>query len=124
MLDCDLAIPLAVKTLKPELCADAAQSRAWATVPADTHAVDVRRSSQGAAERPRRSVVLSAYRIGLHPVTNTEHCAFLDMTGYRRPGLIDHPVFGRPDPPAVDVSWGDAAACAAWAGARLPTELE
>lgn len=118
------ALQALAPSVQPGAGRGAAEPRAWAMVPAGTHAVGVRRSGQGAAERPRRSVVLSAYRIGLHPVTNAEYRAFLETTGYRAPGLIDHPVFGRPDAPVVDVSWDDAAAYASWAGGRLPTELE
>jgi len=78
----------------------------------------------GAAEASRRRVTLSAYRIGVHPVTNAEYRAFLTATGYRVPELIEHPAFGCPGAPVVGVNWHDAAAYAAWIGGRLPTELE
>ncbi len=90
-------------------------------VAADSYALVARRPG---ADRTRRRVALSAYRIALQPVTNADYLAFLSVTGYRRPELFDHPVFGLPDAPVVAVSWEDACAYAAWSGGRLPTEIE
>lgn len=81
-----------------------------------------------------REVEMPAFLIDRHPVTNRQYQAFLEATGRSAPrdnrgprhniwqdgtfppALADHPV--------VNVSYEDAAAYAAWAGRRLPTENE
>jgi len=77
-------------------------------------------------EDPVRTVRLAPFFMGVHPTTNAEYASFVEATGHRppkhwtegraAPGTEDHPV--------VWLSWFDAAAYAAWAGKRLPTEDE
>lgn len=104
-------------------------------------------------ERPAHTVEVAAFRIGRVPVTNREWRDFIDDGGYRQPrwwsergwrhcvqaGLTapqfwgpDHRSRGRfghveglpDDEPVQHVSYFEAQAYAAWAGARLPTEIE
>ncbi|HEY7051762.1 MAG TPA: ergothioneine biosynthesis protein EgtB [Mycobacterium sp.] len=103
-------------------------------------------------ERPAHVVDLPSFRIGRGPVTNAEWQAFVDDDGYRVKRWWsargwEHRVsanlvaphfwnadgtrtrFGRVeeipgDEPVQHVSYFEAEAYAAWAGARLPTEVE
>jgi len=103
-------------------------------------------------ERPAHVVDLPAFRIGRVPVTNAEWRAFVDDGGYGKPtwwsergwahrieqGLVgpkfwshdgSHSRFGLVedipgDEPVQHVCYFEAEAYAAWAGGRLPTELE
>ncbi|MBS4727768.1 ergothioneine biosynthesis protein EgtB [Mycobacterium sp. SM1] len=103
-------------------------------------------------ERPAHVVHVPSFRIGRVPVTNSEWQHFIDDGGYhqprwwsergwehrRRAGLTA-PQFWNddgtrtrfgcveeipPDEPVQHVSYFEAEAYAAWAGARLPTEIE
>lgn len=104
-------------------------------------------------ERPAHTVEVAAFRIGRVPVTNREWRDFIDDGGYRQPRWwsergwrhcvqagLTAPQFWGPDhrsrvrfgnvedlpddEPVQHVSYFEAQAYAAWAGARLPTEIE
>ena len=75
-------------------------------------------------ERPVHEVWLDAFRIAITPVTNADFAGFMRATGAPPPAFWTTEGFDAPDQPVVGVTWEDAAAYAAWAGARLPSEAE
>jgi len=103
-------------------------------------------------ERPAHTVDVPSFRIGRVPVTNGEWRAFVEDGGYREPKWWSErgwshrqganfvaPQFWEPDgtrtrfgyveevpadEPVQHVTYFEAEAYAAWAGARLPTEVE
>ena len=75
-------------------------------------------------EQPVHTVTLEAFYMDVYEVTNARYQKFVESTGYSRPPLSHNPRFNAPDSPVVGVNWRDAAAYAAWANKRLPTEAE
>ena len=103
-------------------------------------------------ERPAHVVDVPSFRIGRVPVTNAEWRQFIDDGGYRQPRWwsargwehrlqagLTAPQFWNPDgtrsrfgyvedipvdEPVQHVTYFEAEAYAAWAGARLPSEIE
>jgi len=95
------------------------------------------------AEQPQHRVYLDGYWIGQTEVTNAQYRIFIEAGGYanrehwseegwhwKQTNAVAQPqnwaeeAWSRADHPVVGVSWYEAAAFAAWAGARLPTEAE
>lgn len=102
-------------------------------------------------ESPRHQVLLDAFYIDTHEVTNARFSQFVQSTGYRTqaeregggrvrtgaktwgqvpdaswraPRGQGSSMAGLEAHPVVQVSWHDAKAYCAWAGKRLPTEAE
>ena len=82
-------------------------------------------------ERPVRVVTVAPFRLGRTPVSNAQYAAFLGESDVAEaPPWWRDPAFASPDQPVVGVTWFEAAAFAAWVGAkaggrwRLPTEAE
>lgn len=75
-------------------------------------------------EMPQHTVYLDAYWIDRYEVNNGQylHCVMAGACTASR--LADDQRFNRHGQPVVGVTWADAAAYCAWAGARLPTEAE
>lgn len=75
-------------------------------------------------ERPRRRILLSAFKISATTVTNAIYRRFLKHTGLQPPPWLDDETLGKDEHPVVGVTWKDATLCAAWLGGRLPTEAQ
>ena len=76
-------------------------------------------------ERPPHGAYLEGFYIDRLEVTRAQYAEFIAQTGYTPAGGFrsDFPP-DEGDLPATNVTWEDAAAYAAWAGKRLPTEAE
>jgi formylglycine-generating enzyme required for sulfatase activity len=76
-------------------------------------------------EGPQRRVRVASFCIGRVPVTNAQYARFVAATrDPERPASLDDPRFNAPDQPVVAITWAAAERFAAWAGGRLPSELE
>lgn len=74
------------------------------------------------ADHDGQNITLPAFYIDETEVSNAEYRAFCEATGHTPPPTADYTA--HPDYPVGGVSYQDAAAYAAWAGKRLPTEEE
>ncbi len=67
---------------------------------------------------------VDAFWIDEFEVTNALYDTFVAATGHAPAAFFDDPEFNQPDQPVTGVLWDDAVAFCAWAGKRLPTEIE
>ena len=67
----------------------------------------------------RRTLLLST-----SPITNLQYGRFVEAAGWLEPSSWDVAAFRDPDAPVVGVTWFDAKAYAAWAGADLPSQVD
>lgn len=77
-------------------------------------------------EGPQHTMELPDYYIDIYEVTNLQYKKFIDETGRRSPSHFRNRTFppGKADHPVTFVSWNDAHEYCAWAGKRLPTDME
>lgn len=99
----------------------------WIEVPAGTYFMG---GGPRAEENPRHEVSVRAFRLARTPVTRLQYQQFLTDSGHEASEFWHREEFGKPDMPAVGVSWNDATAYCAWnaevkkVAVRLPTEAE
>jgi len=75
-------------------------------------------------EAPEFETQVEPFFMDKYPVTVKQYAAFLEATGRPNPALWGDRRYSGPNQPVVGVSWEDANAYAAWAGKRLPTEVQ
>ncbi len=83
---------------------------------------------QDVGDGPAHSVMAPAFYMDVYHVTNRQYKRFLDATGYAptcaSPRDLNRHLDSGDCLPVVYLNWHDAAAYAAWAGKRLPTEVQ
>jgi serine/threonine-protein kinase len=91
-------------------------------VPGGTYVVG--RSNEDPLEGPEHTVELAPFYMDRTEVTNAEYKRFIDATGHKAPWTDGTFPEGRENWPVTNVKWQDAVDYAAWAGKRLPSEVE
>lgn len=71
-----------------------------------------------------RPYTVGAFWMDRFEVTNKEYTEFVAATGHRPAAFAGEPEFNGADLPVTGVDYADAVAYCAWAGKRLPTEVE
>jgi len=74
-------------------------------------------------EQPVHKVKVNAFYIDIHEVTIYQYDKFLKESGFPKPDFWQ-PKLDKANDPVIGITWHEAAAYAAWAGKRLPTEAE
>lgn len=67
---------------------------------------------------------VAAFRMDRFEVTNGQYAGFVAATGHAPAAFHEDGEFSQPDQPVTGVLHADAVAYCAWAGKRLPTEIE
>ena len=77
-------------------------------------------------EGPQYTAETRAFWIDKYEVTNLQYKQFIDATNRKSPAHFRNRTYpeGKVDHPVVYVSWFDAHDYCAWAGKRLPTDIE
>jgi formylglycine-generating enzyme required for sulfatase activity len=117
-LRCSARLPMLRETRDPYVgfrvvAVDSDAHFDWVDVPAGDYAI-------GRDANVHRMVEVDAFELARTPVTNAEYAVFVAENGAPAP-----PHWPAPDDhPVTFVDWFDAATYCAWAGGRLPTEIE
>jgi len=75
-------------------------------------------------EDPAHEVILDAFYIDKHEVTNEQYGKFIEATGFSKPPYWENPDFNTPKQPVVGITWKGAHQYCQWKKMRLPTEAE
>ncbi|MBI3221975.1 MAG: formylglycine-generating enzyme family protein [Nitrosomonadales bacterium] len=77
-------------------------------------------------EGPQYEAETKAFKIDKYEVTNLQYKQFIDATNRKSPNHFRNRTYppGKVDHPVVWVTWFDAHDYCAWAGKRLPTDIE
>jgi len=133
---CDEYIGFRVVVDEPDAPHASGDPTDWVRVPAGPFRMgsavgDPSSSGSGSAAapglgRPQHEVVVVPFLLGRIPVINARYGEFVAATGARPPGHWEGPQPPRAilDHPVTYVDWHEAGAFCAWAGVRLPTEVE
>ena len=76
-------------------------------------------------EDPAHEVILDAFYIDIHEVTNAEYKSYIEATGLKSvPRYWNDTTFNHPDQPVVGTPWNEAQGFCRWKNKNLPTEAQ